>query len=339
MIKYISVHNVGNKLHEEPLFLSKKQLLFNNQLETSFSHYFLSSFKIEEHYRFHHDIDISMNEVYSCVSEIFINPKNVQEQSVNLAKHLYNQSNHPKIKSGEFYVVFFTDCNLNGELLNAVGLFKSENRETFLDIEQVSDGFEIESKQGVNINKLDKGCIVYNTERENGYIISIIDNSNKGSEAQYWKDDFLGVFIINNNFHQTNQVLGLTKQFVINHLDEKVEISKAGKIDLLNRSVDYFKTHDQFDKVEFEAEVFSDSNIIESFRKFDQIYRQENEVELSNNFIISEQAVKKQARAFKNVLRLDKNFHIYIHGNRELIEQGIDEKGRKYYKIYYENEA
>lgn len=339
MIKYISVHKVGNKLNNEPMFLSKKQLSFDNELEISLSYYFLSSFKTEEYYRFHHDIDIKMNEVYSCVSEIFNNPKELQEQSVNLAKHLYNQSNHPKIKSGEFYVVYFTDCNLNGELLNAIGLFKSENRDTFLDVEQSSDGFEIESKQGVNINKLDKGCIVYNTEKENGYVISIIDNTNKGSEAQYWKDDFLSVFVINNNFHQTSQFLGLTKHFVVQQLGEEFEISKADKIDLLNRSVDYFKTHDQFDKIEFEEEVFGESKVIESFRKFDQTFRQENEVELSDNFVISEQAVKKQARVFKSVLKLDKNFHIYIHGNKELIEQGIDENGRKYYKIYYENEA
>ena len=61
-------------------------------------------------------------------------------------------------------------------------------------------------------------------------------------------------------------------------------------------------------------------------------------MELADSFEISAQAVKKQARVFKNVLKLDKNFHIYIHGNREMIEQGVDENGRKYYKIYYEEE-
>lgn len=88
-----------------------------------------------------------------------------------------------------------------------------------------------------------------------------------------------------------------------------------------------------------EKEIFKDNSVIESFRKFDQAYREENEVEFSNNFQISSQAVKKQARVFKSVLKLDKNFHIYIHGHKELIEQGIDENGRKFYKIYYENES
>ena len=33
----------------------------------------------------------------------------------------------------------------------------------------------------------------------------------------------------------------------------------------------------------------------------------------------------------------DCNFHIYVHGNRNLLEQGEDEKG-KFYKVYYQEE-
>lgn len=78
--------------------------------------------------------------------------------------------------------------------------------------------------------------------------------------------------------------------------------------------------------------------MIRSFRQFDQAYRSEHEMDISDSFEINAQAVRKQARVFKSVLKLDKNFHIYIHGNRDLIEQGVDEKGRKFYKIYYEEE-
>jgi hypothetical protein len=49
--------------------------------------------------------------------------------------------------------------------------------------------------------------------------------------------------------------------------------------------------------------------------------------------------VKRQARIFKSVLKLDKNFHIYIHGDRNKIEHGVDESGRKFYKIFYEQET
>ncbi len=338
-IKSLLLHKVGNKLNQEGVTCPKSTISLDEDLKKSLINYFFSSFKPEELYRLHHDINLSLNEVYSCISRVFENHGLFYDESKNLAKHLYNQSVHPKIKIGEFYVVYFKDCILDGETLDAIGLFKSENKDTFIEVKQVKADFNLVSKQGVNINKLDKGCLIFNSEKENGYILSIIDNTNKGNEAQYWKDNFLNVQPKRNDYHQTNQFLGITKQFVTKKIDEYFEISKADKIDLLNRSVEYFKTHETFDKKEFEKDVFQDSGIIKSFQNFDSGYRQENEIEITDNFDISQQAVKKQSRVFKSVLKLDKNFHIYIHGNREMIEQGIEKDGRKYYKIYFDQES
>lgn len=162
--------------------------------------------------------------------------------------------------------------------------------------------------------------------------------SNKSAEAQYWKDEFLKVKPVANEFHQTNQFLGITKNFLTKQLSEEFDVTKADQIDLLNRSVEYFKTHEAFDQKQFEKEVFQDSEILNSFRNFDNNYRQENEIEINDNFEISLQAVKKQARVFKSVIKLDKNFHIYIHGNKDLIEQGVEKDGRKFYKIYFQQE-
>ncbi|MCE3259354.1 MAG: nucleoid-associated protein [Bacteroidetes bacterium] len=41
----------------------------------------------------------------------------------------------------------------------------------------------------------------------------------------------------------------------------------------------------------------------------------------------------------RTVVKLDKNFHIYIHGRHDYVENGYDEaKGLKYYKLFYTNE-
>ena len=40
-----------------------------------------------------------------------------------------------------------------------------------------------------------------------------------------------------------------------------------------------------------------------------------------------------------NIIKVDKKLSIYVHGSRELIEQGVDEEGRKFYKIYYKEES
>ena len=246
---------------------------------------------------------------------------------------------HPQIKSGDLFLAFFSNIEINSSLVNGFGIFKSENRQPFLKLDKKSNDFFLNYEDGINIEKLDKGCLVLNVDLEEGLKVCMVDKTSKSSEAQYWKETFLNISPIKDEYHYTKDFLSITKNFVTKQLSEDFEVTKADQIDLLNRSVEYFKTHEAFDKKEFEQEVFQDAGIIDSFRNFDTNYRSENEIELTDNFDISQQAVKKQARVFKSVLKLDKNFHIYIHGNRELIEQGVDEKGRKYYKIYYENES
>lgn len=338
-IDTFQIHKVGNKTADEQYHLSKRKINIDSNLKTLLTHYFLSPFKSDEYFQFHHDVSFSLNEVYNYVSKIFDNPRSLNEQSINLAKHLYNQSIHPNIKGGEFYVVYFKNCNLNNEIIDSIGLFKSENKDTFIEVEQVTDGFDIESRKGINIHKLDKGCLIFNSKKESGFIVSIVDNTNKGNEAHYWKDAFLNVIPSQNEFHHTNQFLSITKKFITNQFPTDFETTKADQIDLLNRSVEYFKTHETFDKNEFEKEVFHHKNIISSFNDFNNTYRQENGIDIADDFEISKQAVKKQERAFKSVLKLDKNFHIYIHGDKNFIEKGVEKDGRKYYKIYYEQET
>jgi hypothetical protein len=339
-IKELAVHQVGNKILDEGIeFSSKLADIEDENLLNLIKRYFLSSFSGNEMYNLHNSVGLEQNEIYAIANRVFTENSVFFDQTKLIAQHLYENSNHPKIKNGELYISYFEDVIYEDELVSAVGVFKAETKENYIKSNVKSKANIISYDEGTNINKLDKGCIILNVDKESGYRVCIIDNLGKNNETVYWKENFLSVKTLNNNFHQTNQFLGITKQFVTKQLDEDFEVSKTDKIDFLNRSVDYFKKNETFDKQEFEEQVFGDSSVIESFRKFDQTYRQENEVELADNFEISAQAVKKQARVFKSVLKLDKNFHIYIHGNREMIEQGIDENGRKYYKIYYEEEA
>jgi hypothetical protein len=225
------------------------------------------------------------------------------------------------------------------EITDAIGIFKSENLQSFLKIENAEEEFALSYDDGINIDKLDKGCIIFNTAENQGYRVCIVDKSNKATEAQFWKESFLQLKDCNDDYHHTKEFLNITRNYVTQQMEEDFDVSKADKIDLLNRSVEYFKSHDTFEKEDFEKEVLQDKDIIKSFRNFDETYREDNNLDIEDNFEISNSAVKKQARIFKSVLKLDKNFHIYIHGNRDLIEKGEDSDGRKYYKLYFENEA
>lgn len=338
-LEQLITHHIGNKLRDEKYTLSSEATDFDDETQNLLLKYFLLPIKPEEFYAFSHSVKLEMNEVYSLAQAIFAKPKNFIEHSQSLAKLLYEQSMHPKIKEGELNIAYFSNIVLDDEVVNAIGIFKSETNVPFLKMKSQKTKFNINHEYGFELKGIDKGCIVFNTNEQSGYKILVSDNGSKYDEAQYWKQDFLNIKPIANEYHQTNQFLGIAKNFVTKQLSEDFEVSKADKIDILNRSVEYFKTHDTFDKKEFEEEVFQDTGMIKSFQQFDTNYRKENEIEITDNFDISPQAVKKQARVFKSVLKLDKNFHIYIHGNRELIEQGMDKDGRKYYKIYYQEES
>jgi len=339
IIDKISLHVIGNKSTEDILKLSKQSISINEEINGILSLYFLNSFRSKEYFVFSHESDLSLNEVFVYVSKIFENQEELHEQSINLAKHLYEQSTHPKIKSGEFYTVYFKDCIVDGTTTDAVGLFKSENKDTFLKIFAHGDGFGIESEKGVNINKLDKGCLIFNIEKENGYVVSVVDNTNKGVEALYWKDDFLHIKPRKDEYYNTQNVLSLCKSFVKEGLPEKFEVSKADQVNFLNKSVEYFKKNQDFDMTTFADEVIGQKEVIESFNQYKSDYEFARELAVLDRFSISEAAVKKQAKSLKSVIKLDKNFHIYVHGDREMIEQGTDEEGRKYYKIFYSQES
>jgi len=337
-ISTLSVHKVGNKVNQELLKLSNEHLNIDDEIKKILISYFIKPFKSNEYYNLFHDNDLAMNEVYSYVSLIFDDEESLFEQSKNIARHLYEKSTHPNIKGGEFYTVYFKDCNLDGEVVDAVGLFKSENKDIFLKVHSADNDFEIESDEGININKLDKGCLIFNTERENGFVVAIVDNTNKSAEAQYWYDDFLHVHQRKDEYYDTQNMLTMCKNFVTKELPEQFDASRADQADYLNKSVAFFKEKDSFDMDEFTDEVIAQPDIIDSFNKYKSEFQEDHKIEIADNFDISNAAVKKQSRSFKSIIKLDKNFHIYVHGNREMIEQGVDANGRKYYKIYYDEE-
>src|SRR5690606_35990817 len=231
--------------------LSDEALKLDDELLNSLLiQYFLKPFeKVNEVYRFYHSSeDLQLNELYHFVPAIFEEERVFHSNSQQIAKYLFDITNHPNIKSGELYVVLFKNVQFEGEVLDAIGIFKSEIKDTYLKVYPQEKGFGINYEQeAININKLDKGCLIFNVEAQDGYKILVLDQTNRSSEAVYWKDDFLKLKVRNDNYNQTQNVLGVYKNYITKQLDNEFEISKADKIDLLNKSMKYFKEKDNFD--------------------------------------------------------------------------------------------
>jgi len=331
-------HQIGNKHQEEGFSLSSEDTETMPGTDTYLKRYFLQGFLNEEFYTFEHPVELSNNPTYAMAKKLFASQEDFIPESQKIAEMLYNASAHPQIRNGVLNVAYFKELIFGDEVVDAIGIFKSESTVPFLKMNEENAQFSIEHQYGFEIKGLDKACLILNVGEEDGYRVLIVDHKNK-AEAQYWTQDFLQLSIVDNEYMQTSRFMGVTKDFLTKAVSSEFDLNRADQIDLLNKSAEYFKKNDEFIRNEFEEEVFQAPELIDSFRRFENSAATEQNIQPATEFQISENAVKKQSKIFKSILKLDKNFHVYIHGDREKIEYGVDDDGRKFYKLYFQEES
>ena len=336
-LSHLAIHQVGNKSNEEGIIISEQEVAIDGSIASLLTTYFTKPFKADEFYNFNHESDLLLNEIHSYARNIFSNKSSLLLQSINIAKHLYEQSLYPQIKSGELYVAFFDNCYINEELTEVIGIFKSEQKETYLKVYPEGKSFAVDSDAGININKLDKGCLIFNENVDNGYKVLLVDNTNKGEDAKYWRELFLNVKPQEDTYYHTKNYLQLCKNFATEAFPEA---DKIDQLSLVHESEKYFKEADSFDKVGFHEKVLQEPEIIDAFEAYKDNFQEQNHLMVYDEFDINSEAVKKMKRVFKSVIKLDKNFHIYVHGNRSYIRKGHDEESNMgFYQLFFKEES
>ena len=332
-IEEFALHRIG--ADATPTVFSDNTMVLKGEAEQDFLRkLFLKPFaNMAFTSEFTHAVSLEYNVLHALCVEVRAG-KDLLKCSEAIAKHLVDVSQHHNIKGGDLYVAKFNGVQIGSALFDAVGIYKFDDKEPFIESKVESGLIEVRLKRGQGNNKPNKAVLVVFME-EMPTLFVIDDNDS----TQFWQKEFIDHRPKHDHVNSTSNLLDLTKSFITQQLPQDYQIEKADQIDLLNRSVQYFKSHSEFDKGEFAQEVFQEEGAIRSFNQFSDRFQDEHNVEIHDNFEISAHVVKRQARVFKSVIKLDKNFHIYIHGDRNKIEHGVDESGRKFYKIYYDQET
>jgi len=286
-------------------------------------------------FEFSHPVNIEHNSLFSLSRDIFHGDEFAEKAELILG-YLASVSVHPNIKDGDVFVVEFENLLFGSASFRALGFYKIENKETYVDIAATAtEKGQLNFKQGIGDKSIDKACLVLYSDEP--YTLLIVDKH--GGSTDYWIHDFINASPKNDGVGNTMEYLNIAKEYITGQYASEFEVSKPDQIELLNRSISFFKENDQFDREKFQEEVFHHQEVMSSFNNFSERYKQDHDLELMDNFSIVPEVVKRQARVFKNVLKLDKNFHIYIHGQRDLIEKGYDnEKGMSFYKVFFNEE-
>ena len=339
-IETLSVHRVGNKSRNEAYFLSDSRYGLNDEIMPLLKEFFFKSFreKEENYYQFAHDVDLDYNEMYKFASQVFANPDSIHEVSKNITKHLFEQSNHPHIKNGEVYVTYLTNLSIDNNVVDAIGVFKSELQSDFLQFEEKDSNLEMILQQGINLNKLDKGCLIFNYKKEEGYKILTVDSNRY--DARYWLEHFLSVDAFQDENFITKKYLKFCQDFakdvVLPAEDKKEEVM------FMNRAVNHFAKNDEFVEQNFLNEVIDNPDLMSEFKNYKVDKGEKYSIEDVTTFPIANAAVSDARKKIKNVINLDTNIQIKLdfinpESAEKYVEKGWDEEKQMYYYLVYFN--
>ena len=339
-IETLSIHRVGNKSRNEALFLSENPFRTQDELTPLLKEFFLKSFreKEENYYQFAHAVDLEYNDMFNFATEIFTNPNQLHEVSKKITKHLFEQSNHPHIKNGEVYVAYLTNLNIDNQIVDAVGVFKSEVVSDFLQFEEKGSLLEMQLHQGISLNKLDKGCLIFNYKKEEGYKILTVDSNRY--DARYWLEHFLSVDAFHDENFITKKYLKFCQDFakdVIFPAEDKKE-----EVMFMNRSMNYFAKNDAFEETNFLNEVIDNPDLIPEFKNYKVDRGEKYSIEDVTQFPIANAAVTDARKKIKSVINLDTNIQIKLdfinpESADKFVEKGWDEEKQMYYYLVYFN--
>lgn len=329
-IKAAVVQRVGNKSNDDGVAFSDS-LCQMEGVEEHLLSLINASFKFDDWKQFYYIDGLEMNPAYRFVTKIFDDENSLVKQSNNLARHLYEQSIHPNIKIGEFYVVLLDGCVIDGVETNAVGLFKSEVMETVLTVKMEHNHLVLSPQMGMSLKKLEKGCIIFNVEKEQGYKLAVVDNTNPKSDAHYWADNFLHVKDCNDDYHQTVKLMDMCTGFV----QQLKEQSEVDSVIAAKKTAELLKTSETV-QVDDLADLLCQNE--EQKQAFDT-YRQSFEEEygsFADEISVVSKAASRKPVSRMNVLKLGNDFEVKVLNPDADIESGVDElSGKRFYTLYY----
>lgn len=186
VVRSIIVHQVGNRLREEPLVLADQCFSISERISNMILSGYLRGIVADKNLcLLTHETDMALNDVVHHTSNFFTEKISFVELSQRLATHLYASTHHPNIAAGDLFVILFDKLRLDGQYRSAVGVYKSESKQQYISAKIEAGEHQLEALTGVNPELIDKGALI--TEGSG----SVYALDRLGNRTKYWLEDFL----------------------------------------------------------------------------------------------------------------------------------------------------
>lgn len=336
----MTLAKVGNPVRSEPLVTSRNLCRFRDEEAELLTHCFLKCFRALERHQLQHHNDLGKNELFAASTAIFTGNETLLAQGAAIARHLHAKSNHPNIKSGDLCIALIDGVTILGEPVQALSLVKSESRVPFLQISERDGDLVLTTEQGIYPDKIDKGCLILNHGRADGYSVYLFDKD--GGNTQFWVRDFIGARPVKDDDFLTRRFSELCVAFAERGLPEETRAEE--RMEVAGRAMDYLKEAERFDQATFESTALVTPERIAQFEAFKVDYEEASGVVLEETFPVSKKEAEKAGKRLKSRMRLDVGVELrfspgFIHQAPRFLERGRDEeKGMEFIKIFFHKE-
>ncbi len=336
------IHKVGNKFNSTKNAFSEKEITFDEASYDLILPFLLRPFgNVVQSYRFNHHSNLALNEINNYANLIFGDEDQFIDTSKHIVTHLFEQSNSAQIKTGDVLVCHFNGIQYNEMTVDAIGIFKIENKTNFFQTYLENNSYDVLVQTGINSKKVDKGCLILNTSDREGNIILSVDNNNY--DTQYWINKFLNIKYADDTNSHTQNYIELCKEFSTEVI--KTNYGEHERNTFLAKSVDFLKENEIINVERFKDEVFEEDKYKSLFDDYKKDFEDENDVLIRNQFDMSEAVLNKEKKKIKTDIKLDTHIQIKLDidapdASTEYLERGYDEdKKMHYYKVFFNTEG
>lgn len=299
-------------------------------LEAAFTQLAFSKIRVDQQYEFFHETNLDLNELYTYAKAIFNDENSFLVQSQHIATHLHSVSNHPNIHDGDLFIGLFENCMVGTETRKVLSIVKIDEREIFLDVKSDQNRMIVNGVDGINVKKINNAAIIVDMGPDEEPAVFI--RTRRKDDVVYWQERFLKIKVTDEEYEKTDLALQEVKKIIL----KEESFTNTEKLGLLNKTLDYFRNEEQFQVDDYIDTVFEAPDEVQR----DVIVNSVKPYET----IISESAIEKAEKSYRRKIKLDDNIEIVVNVRDieqvdELIKVGYDEEtGRKFYKIYFEEE-
>ena len=189
-----------------------------------------------------------------------------------------------------------------------------------------------------DLSKVEKGCLIFARDEQQGYQVAIVDNTKKQGDSKYWRDSFLHIKSYNSPRHQTTSLVDVCNEFINTTVAQTDRLSKVDKAMLSIRAKQVLQENETLSVKDFTEEVFQDYILESKFNDYVAEKGLDDQIHQDGIIKVDRTAIKKSKTKVETI-KLDSNFDLRIYGGQDRIIKGYDEDaGLRYYQLFFEEE-